>query len=83
MRLIAAWTILKTTLHRQVCPLLVATVSSHVMKYLKFSVLLEEIQPTSTNNILMEICDCFFLLFIYICIVIYEPIIIMWGSLWS
>jgi hypothetical protein len=38
----------------------VATVSSHVMKYLKFSVLLKEIQPTSTNNILMEICDCFF-----------------------
>jgi hypothetical protein len=60
VRLIAACTILKTTLHHQVCPLLVATVSSHVMKYLKFSVLLKEIQPTSTNNILMEICDCFF-----------------------
>jgi hypothetical protein len=38
----------------------VATVSSYVMKYLKFSVLLKKIQPTSTNNILMEICDCFF-----------------------
>ena len=35
------------------------TVSSHVMKYLKFSVLLKDIQPTSTN-ILMEIWDCFF-----------------------
>ena len=60
-----------------------ATVSSHVMKYLKFSVLLKEMQSTSTNNILKEICDCFFLLFIYICIVICEPIIIMWGPSWS
>ena len=59
-----------------------ATVSSHVMKYLKFSALLKEIQPTSTNNILMEICDCFFFI-VYICIVICEPIIIMRGPSWS
>jgi len=36
------------------------------MKYLKFSVLLKEIQPTSTNNILMEICDCFFIVYLYL-----------------
>jgi hypothetical protein len=31
----------------------------------------------------MEICDWFFLGFIYICIVIGEPIIIKWGPSWS
>jgi hypothetical protein len=31
----------------------------------------------------MEICDCFFFLFIYICNVICEPIIIKWGPSWS
>jgi hypothetical protein len=124
----------------------VATVSSHMMHTWN-SVLMKEIQPISTNNILMEICDCFLyclfiyvlslvnqlllsggrgelkcssrvgwscstsdtcrvtrvisykwgktckylrqvehirgLLFIYICIVIGEPIIIKWGPSWS
>jgi hypothetical protein len=42
----------------------VATVSSPVTHTWN-SVLLKDIQPTSTNNILMEICDSI-LLFIYI-----------------
>ena len=44
--------------------------------------ILNEIQPISTNIILMEFCDCFFW-FIYICIVIGEPIIIKWRPSWS
>jgi hypothetical protein len=51
-----------------------------MMKYLKFSVLLKEIQPTSTNNILMEICDCFlYCLFISVLLLVNQLLLLSEG----
>ena len=56
-----------------------ATVSSHVMHALN-SVLMKEIQPISTNNILMEICDCFlYCLFISVLLLVNQLLLVSEG----